>query len=156
MRPSGISIRSITKQVPAPANAVNPVSSTPRPKSLALMFLVGAFLTGGAVGYAADRAVTRAKPARQQDAKSMRDDLAIQLSLSPAQRRAIDTVFDWRRARSKEIMQQYQPMLDSIRDSARVLIMSQLDTTQQTKFKALIEHNKRVADSISKAREGGR
>jgi hypothetical protein len=120
------------------------------------MFLIGAFLTGSAVGFAADRAVTRSKPARQPDAKSMRDDLAIQLSLSPDQRRVIDSVFDWRRARSKEIMQQYQPTLDSIRDSARVLMMNVLDTTQQSKFKALIEHNKRVADSVSRAREGGR
>jgi hypothetical protein len=53
-------------------------------------------------------------------------------------------------------MQQYQPTLDSIRDSARVLMMNVLDTTQQSKFKALIEHNKRVADSVSRAREGGR
>lgn len=120
------------------------------------MFLLGAFLTGGAVGFVADRAVARAKPPRQADAKSMRDDLALQLSLSPDQRRVVDSVFDWRRARSKEIMQQYQPKLDSIRDSARVLMMNQLDTAQQSKFKALIEHNKRVADSIARAREAGR
>src|SRR5262245_19060006 len=120
------------------------------------MFLLGAFLTGGAVGYAADRAVTHAKPPRQPDAKSMRDDFALQLSLSPDQRRVIDSIFDWRRARAKEIMQQYQPTLDGIRDSARVLMMNHLDTAQQVKFKALIEHNKRVADSISRAREGGR
>ena len=120
------------------------------------MFLIGAFLTGSAVGYAADRAVTRSEPSRQLSEKAMRDNFAQELSLTTDQRRAIDSVLEWRRARSKEIMQQYQPSLDSIRDSARVLMMNQLDTTQQNKFKALIEHNKRVADSISRAREGGR
>ncbi len=132
------------------------MSTTPRPKSLALMFLLGAFLTGGAVGFAADRAVTRAKPSRQYDAKAMRDELAQQLSLTPDQRVVIDSVFDWRRARSREIMQQFQPSLDSVRDSARVLMMHALDAAQQTQFTALIERNKRTADSISRAREGGR
>ena len=132
------------------------MSTTPRPKSLALMFLLGAFLSGSAVGYVADRAVTRAKPSRQYDAKAMREELAQQLSLSTDQRRVIDSVFDWRRTRSKEIMQQYQPSLDSVRDSARVLMMQALDTAQQSKFKALIERNKRTADSAMRAREGGR
>ncbi len=120
------------------------------------MFLLGAFLTGGAVGFAADRAVTRAKPSRQYDAKAMRDELAQQLSLSTDQRRVIDSIFDWRRARSKEIMQQYQPSLDSARDSARVLMLQALDTAQQTTFRALIERNQRTADSAARAREGGR
>ena len=119
------------------------------------MFLLGAFLTGSAVGYAADRAVARSVPP-QQDEKSMRDKFAQELSLTTDQRRAIDSVFEWRRARSKEIMQQYRPALDSIRDSARVLMMRELDTTQQSKSKALIERNKRSADSANRAREGGR
>lgn len=132
------------------------MSTTPRPKSVALMFLLGAFLTGSAVGYAADRAVTRSEPSRQLDEKTMRDKFAQELSLTTDQRRAIDSIFDWRRARSKEIMQQYRPSLDSVRDSARVLMMQALDTAQQTKFKALIERNKRSADSANRAREAGR
>ena len=120
------------------------------------MFLLGAFLTGSAVGYAADRAVTRSEPSRQLDEKTMRDKFAQELSLTTDQRRVIDSIFDWRRARSKEIMQQYRPSLDSARDSARVLMMQALDTAQQTKFKALIERNKRSADSANRAREGGK
>jgi hypothetical protein len=121
------------------------------------MFLIGAFLTGSAVGYAAERAVARKQqPSRQLDEKTMRDNFAQELSLSTDQRRVIDSVFDWRRARSKEIMQQYRPTLDSVRDSARVLMLQALDTAQQAKFMALIERNKRSADSASRAREGGR
>ena len=143
------------------------MSTPPRPKSLALMFLLGAFLTGGAVGFAADRAVTRSRPARQYNERAMGDELAVQLNLSADQRRVIDSVFDWRRMRNREIMQPYRPildsvrdvtkpMLDSVRDSGRVLMRRVLDTAQQTKFTALIERNRRTADSMAKARAGNR
>lgn len=120
------------------------------------MFLLGAFLAGGAVGFAADRAVTHSRPARQYDERAMRDELAKQLNLSADQRRVIDSVFDWRRARSREIMQQYRPTLDSVRDSGRVLMMQVLDTAQQAQFKALIERNRRTADSVMRTREGNK
>ena len=131
------------------------------------MFLLGAFLTGGAVGFAADRAVSGSRPARQYNERSMGDELAVQLNLSADQRRVIDSVFDWRRMRNREIMQPYRPildsvrdvtrpMLDSVRDSGRVLMRRVLDTAQQTKFTALIERNRRTADSMAKARAGNR
>lgn len=116
------------------------------------MFLLGAFLTGGAVGFAADRAVSRARPEKQYDERAARDSLAQELTLSADQRRVIDSVFDWRRARSREIMQTYRPTLDSIRDSARVLMRAVLDPAQQTKFNDLIERNNRASDSVGRAR----
>ncbi len=116
------------------------------------MFLLGAFLTGGAVGFAADRAVTRARPEKPYDERAGRDSLARELNLSADQRRVIDSVFDWRRARSREIMQTYRPSLDSVRDSARVLMRAVLDPAQQARFNALIERNQRFADSIGRAR----
>ena len=84
----------------------------------------------------------------------MRDSLAQELNLSADQRHVIDSVMDWRRARSREIMQTYRPVLDSIRDSARVLMLRELDSVQQGKFHRLVERNKRTADSISRARAG--
>lgn len=124
--------------------------TTARPKSLALMFLLGAFLTGGAVGFAADRAVTRARPEKQFDERAGRDSLAQALSLSPDQRRVIDSVFDWRRAQYKTIMQTYRPALDSVRDSARVLMRAVLDPAQQERFNAII--NQQSVDSANRAR----
>jgi hypothetical protein len=121
------------------------------------MFLLGAFLTGSAVGYAADRAMTRSRPTTRPDFdRVMRDELAQTLSLSTEQRTAIDSVFDWRRARDRENMQRIQPSLDSTRDSARVLIRSHLDAKQLTQFAELIERNKRRADSVRRAREGAK
>lgn len=112
------------------------------------MFLLGAFLTGGAVGFAADRAMTRTGPARAFNEKAASDSLARELELSDRQRQLFDSVFDWRRARSREIMQLYRPALDSIRDSARVLMRASLDSTQQIRFNAMIERqNNRAADT---------
>ncbi len=153
MRLSGTSIHSTTSR------DFRTVSTTPRPKSLALMFLVGAFLTGSAVGFAADRAVSGSRPVpRLYDEKAGRDSLAQELNLTPDQRRVIDSVFDWRRARSREIMQRIKPAIDSVRDSGRVLMLQTLEPAQQAVFKAIIERNERTksADSVSRVREGGR
>jgi hypothetical protein len=131
------------------------VSSFQQPKSLAVMFLLGAFLTGGALGFVADRAVTGRPYTRQYDAPSMREEFARELQLSEQQRGAIDSIFDWRDARAKEVRKVIKPSLDSIVDSARVLINAQLDTTQQRLFKDLRD-SIAVRDSLRRAREGKR
>lgn len=134
------------------------MSNIPRPKSLAMIFLLGAFLTGSAVGYAVDRALTHPAPVlaqgdRATDEQAMRDELAKELKLSPSQRVIIDSVFDWRKASYREISKLYRPAFDSVRDSARVLMMNTMDSTQISAFKALIEKAKRDADSTNRARE---
>lgn len=127
------------------------MSTSPRPKSLAMMFLLGAFLTGGAVGFAAERAVS--KPVvLLNDEKAMREELARELQLSETQKVVVDSAWEWRRARNREIMAVVRPALDSVRDSARVRMMSVLSETQRESFRALIERNQRIADSTAKAR----
>ncbi|MDQ8158249.1 MAG: hypothetical protein P3B76_08290 [Gemmatimonadota bacterium] len=125
--------------------------STPRPKSLAMMFLLGAFLTGGAVGFAAERAVSPPRPGSVSETTVI-DGLALELKLSPAQRVVIDSVWDWRRRESRVIMSTVRPSLDAVRDSARMLMMNTLDSTQKTAFRALLERNQRAADSTARAR----
>ncbi len=140
------------------------MSNLPRTKSLALMFLLGAFLTGGAVGFVADRAVTLSRPApRPQDeramrdsvAREMRDSLARELHLSDAQRVKVDSIFDWRRARNRQIMDSVQPAFDATRDSARVLMLQSLDSAQQQGFKRIITRLA-AADSARRRKERGR
>lgn len=127
------------------------MSTSPRPKSLAMMFLLGAFLTGGAVGFAAERAVS--KPVvLLNDEKAMREELARELQLSETQKVVVDSAWEWRRARNREIMAVVRPALDSVRDSARVRMMSVLSESQRESFRALIERNQRIADSTAKAR----
>lgn len=123
------------------------MSNSPRSKSLALMFLLGAFLTGGAVGFVADRAVTLSRPSKKpMDQRAMRDSLARELHLSDAQRLKVDSIFDWRRARYKEIMDSVQPVFDASRDSARVLLMQTFDADQQAAFRLMIARSA-AADS---------
>lgn len=132
------------------------MSNSPRSKSLALMFLLGAFLTGGAVGFVADRAVSLSRPSRQpMDERSMRDSVARELHLSDAQRQKFDSIFDWRRARNKEIMETVRPSLMASRDSARVLLMQTFDPEQQAAFRLIIARSA-TADSARRSREDKR
>jgi len=122
-----------------------------RPKSLAMMFILGAFLTGGAVGFAADRVVSPPRPDVFSE-RAMIDELARELKATPEQRVAINAAWDWRRTQSREIMKTVRPTLDAVRDSARVLMMNTLDDAQKTAFRALLERNQRTADSAARAR----
>jgi hypothetical protein len=116
-----------------------------------MMFILGAFLTGGAVGFAADRVVSPPRPDVFNES-TMVDELARELKATPEQRVVIDSVWDWRRKQSREIMKTVRPTLDAVRDSARVLMMNTLDDAQKTAFRALLERNQRTADSAARAR----
>lgn len=119
-----------------------------------MLFLLAAFVAGGAVGFATARVTTPTAQAAAQAAAELspREALARELQLTPEQRVVVDSAWDWRRQQSREIMKQVQPALDSVRDSARVLIMKPLTSAQQDLFRQLIERNQRVADSLAKAR----
>lgn len=124
----------------------------PRSKAIAATVLLGTFLAGAAVGVAADRALSRGRPSRAADERAMREGFAKHLSLSVDQRRHVDSVLDWRRTRTRELMQRNRPALDSIRDSADVLIRQVLDSTQRSKLTALMERNRRQSDSSARTR----
>lgn len=113
------------------------MSNTSRSKSLALMFLLGAFLTGGAIGFAADRAMI----AKQSPKLTPREELARELGLSPQQRDSVFAILDWRNALNQELWRPLQPVIEANRDSARVLIMQQLSPEQQQAFRAVLERN---------------
>lgn len=132
------------------------MSHTPRPKSLAMMFIVGAFVIGGSIGFIAGRGTSSPAAPRPTDERGMRETLAQELSLTPAQRTVVDSAWDWRRERSRAILALVRPALDSVRDSARVLMMNTLDAQQQAAFRALIERNRRAMDSAARARSTNR
>ena len=114
------------------------------------MFLLGAFLAGSAVGYAADRAFSN-PPTRATNDRSPRDSLAKELGLTDPQRHAVDSIFEWSRARRNDIMKPIQPSLRAARDSGRVLIMQMLDTSQQSRFRNVIDRSR--ADSARRAKQ---
>lgn len=120
------------------------------------MFILGAFALGGGVGFAAGRATVPTTPNRSTEERNPRDVLAEELALTPSQRVVVDSVWDWRRERSREVMAVVRPALDSIRDSARVRMMSVMDSTQRDAFRRMIERNRRTMDSAMRARDDSR
>jgi len=111
-----------------------------RSKSLAVAFLLGATLAGGALGFTADRMIGHGRPNSVQAA---REQLAADLLLTPEQRVAVDSILDDRHRQFQEAMKPIKPKLDSIRLNARTQIMSRLDGNQQAKFKSMMEEMER-------------
>ncbi|MEP6764497.1 MAG: hypothetical protein ABJB66_09315 [Gemmatimonadaceae bacterium] len=86
------------------------------------MFLLGAFLAGSAIGYAADRTFSKNgdKPAALPlNQKAMRDTLQVKLKLSSVQRLSVDSAYDARRIRMRELEAQVRPAFDSIYERMR-------------------------------------
>jgi len=137
-------------------------NNSPRPKSVAAMFLLGAFLTGGVVGYATSRTLSP-KTGTIPTPALMREVIKQTLKLSPEQSAKLDSAYDQRRAVLDSIDAIYRPAVDSIQaiykpaiDSVRVAnhakVMLFLDSTQKTAYRDMIEKDKKRADSILKAR----
>lgn len=130
-------------------------AASSRSKSVAIAFLLGAFLTGGASGFAAGRSTAATGKdgtvAREYTYNGLVRQLARELSLSPEQTAIVDSILTWRRSRYDEIMVPVQPSLDSVRDSARTLIDRILDPAQREAF---IRLRNRMSDSSDTARSG--
>ncbi|MBA3920007.1 MAG: hypothetical protein K2Y26_11640 [Gemmatimonadaceae bacterium] len=124
------------------------MSSAKQAKSVAMMSILAAFLTGGVVGFATDRALNKPE-LRVYDAQ---EELARALEFSDAQRQRVDSIWAWRRARQRELLAPVRAQLDSTRDSARVLILKELNESQTRGFYELIERNERAADSVARVR----
>lgn len=130
------------------------MASYQQSKSLAIVFLVGAFLAGGGVVYAADRAMTKRPYMRQMSKQQFRDAFAAQLGLRPEQRVVVDSIFEWRGKRHQEIRNIIKPAIDSLYDSARVSIMQHLDSTQRVRFQAMLDSSNATRDSVRRAAAG--
>ena len=112
------------------------------------MFLLGAFLAGSAIGYAADRTFTTERaPGRPYTEKSMRDELQQKLGLTAAQRAVVDSAYDWRRRRYDEIMNPIRIQMEAVRDTTRQRVIASLDSAQKAAYQALIDDMRKKADS---------
>lgn len=84
-----------------------------RSKSLAMVFLLGAFLAGGAAGFAANQ-VTTPKTSCGGDRAGYRERFATELGLTASQRRTVDSLMEIQRARVRALYSPLRPQLDSI------------------------------------------
>ena len=104
-------------------------------KHLALMFLLGATLVGGVLGFSADRLLVNERLCSGLgDRTALRRRFDEALELTPAQRVAVDTILDAKHRQVSIALQPVQPQLDSIRERARVEIRRLLTPEQQAKY----------------------
>ena len=103
-----------------------------RPKQQALAFLLGAVLVGGVVGFSADRVLRRDDTSITAKRKAMYDDL----DMAPAQRVAMDSLFDARNCRYDAIFRPIQPALDSLKLDTRARMDAILTPEQRVRLEA--------------------
>ena len=112
-----------------------------RTKGYALMFLLGAFLAGGALGFSAEH-VLRASHSREMHGwRAYRQRMAEELKLTTQQQASIDSLFEQKHRQIVALYKPVKPQLDSIAVLARVVsdsthaqIKRLLDTDQQGKL----------------------
>lgn len=133
-----------------------------RSKGLAVMFLLGAFLTGGALGFAADNMMGRDKHGPRGGRESMSARIAKELSLTPAQRASMDSLMARRREQIREIYKPLRPQLDSIEkvgraisDSTHAQVRRILTAEQQVKWDKMRDHARKNFEA-SRKRNGDR
>jgi len=100
-----------------------------RSKQQAVMFLLGAVLVGGVLGFSADR-VLRDPSTHWARRQAFYDDLG----LSPAQRSTMDSLLDERNCQINAVMKPVKPQLDSIRQAAHQQVLQVLTPPQREKL----------------------
>lgn len=125
-----------------------------RSRWVALVFLVGAFVAGMAIGFAGDRAIRHDRPGHHGP-RSPVDRMARDLDLTPAQRASFDSILEGRRKQMRKLFDPIRPQMDSlmklgkvIGDSTHEQLRRVLTPEQRVKFaKMHAESMKRGADA---------
>ena len=105
------------------------------------MFLLGAFLVGGTLGFTVDRVVSEGLHPTSHPT-SLVDAFAEELDLTPSQRTAVDSIITTRNRVLDSLIAPVRPQLHAVRDSARRAIASRLTNEQRAKFDAYLERTK--------------
>ena len=92
-----------------------------RSKGYALMFLLGAFVTGGALGFTADRVIGGGHSREGRGPRAYRQRMAEELKLTPEQQAAVDSLIEQKHRQIVALYKPVRPQLDSIAVVARVV-----------------------------------
>lgn len=111
-----------------------------RSKHLAMMFLLGAVLVGGALGFTADRVWM--KDATCSDPRCSRALLYDRLELNAMQRAAWDSILDDRHRQFDSLFKPIKPQMDSIRTRGRAQIRALLTPKQRERFEAILNEKR--------------
>jgi Spy/CpxP family protein refolding chaperone len=133
-----------------------------RSKSIALLFLIGAFIAGIAIGFAADRAMTHDRRGRHKP-RSQVERMARDLDLTAVQRAAVDSIIDGRRKQMRQLFAPIRPQMDSlmalgkvIGDSTHEQLRRVLTTEQRVKFDSMHAESKKRGDEARQRWESER
>lgn len=107
-------------------------------RNVAMAFLLGTFLTGGVLGFSANKYMERDKVCRAKGVQPLADVMANRLALSPEQSAQLDAILDDRAVQYKKAMDPVRPRLDSIKLEARKHMREILDESQRAEFEAMI------------------
>jgi hypothetical protein len=108
-------------------------------KNLAVMFLLGAVLVGGVLGFSADRVMIGDKIcASKSGPRDMRKMFADRLELSASQEAKVDSLLDDRHRQYQLVMATVKDQLDSVRARSRDQIDLILSETQRQRFHQLL------------------
>src|SRR3954453_14674280 len=112
-----------------------------RSKGYAMMFLLGAFVAGGALGFTADRVMDTKHGRETRGPHPYRQRMADELKLSPQQQASIDSLIEQKHRQILALYKPVKPQLDSIAilardvsDSTHAQIKKLLDPDQQQKL----------------------
>lgn len=115
-----------------------------RTKGYAMMFLLGAFLAGGALGFSADRVIRAGHAHDVRGRNAYRQRMIDELKLSPSQQASVDSLIEQKHRQIVALYKPVKPQLDSIAVVARVVsdsthaqIKRLLDPDQQVKLEKM-------------------
>jgi hypothetical protein len=120
-----------------------------RSKQQALMFLLGAVLVGGVLGFSADRVMSK-KPPRMSARMRMYDDIGI----AADQRVKMDSILDETNCKTQDLLRPLRPAMDSIRTSGVNAILGLMTADQRSAYDTREARFKARIDSIEKANAG--
>ena len=112
-----------------------------RSKGYALMFLLGAFVAGGALGFTADRVMDAKRGREMRGPRAYRQKMADELNLTPRQQASVDSLIEQKHRQIVALYKPVKPQLDSIAllarlvsDSTHAQIKRLLNAEQQAKL----------------------
>jgi Spy/CpxP family protein refolding chaperone len=120
-----------------------------RSKGYAVMFLLGAFVAGGALGFTADRMIDAKHGGDSGRPRAYRQRMADELKLTPKQQASIDSLIEQKHRQIVALYKPVKPQLDSIALLARVVS----DSTH-AQIKKLL--NAEQAQKLDRMREAAR
>ena len=120
-----------------------------RSKQQALMFLLGALLVGGVLGFSANRVIAAKKPARIPARIQMYDDIGIDSAL----RVKMDSVLDETNCRTGDILRAVRPSMDSVRAEGLRTFLDMMTPAQRAAYSAREKRVKARMDSLEKVSE---